>query len=92
MMGRQARASVRVMRLWKPHDPGRSCLPLTIRHHVANETDSQNDGALVLDMVELGFRFAATLRQLVQPGPRPVTVRRPYLLMPWHEILGRAGR
>jgi len=34
------------MRLWKPHDPGRSCLPLTIRHHVANETDSQNDGAL----------------------------------------------
>src|SRR5215216_7893210 len=46
MMGRQARASVRVMRLWKPHDPGRSCLPLTIRHHVANETDSQNDGAL----------------------------------------------
>ena len=47
---------------------------------------------LVLDMVELGFRFAATLRQLVQPGPRPVTVRRPYLLMPWHEILGRAGR
>jgi hypothetical protein len=46
MIRRQAQASVRVMRLWKPHDSGRSFLPLTIRHHVANETDSQNDGAL----------------------------------------------
>jgi hypothetical protein len=36
------------MRLWKPHDPGRSCLHFTIRHHVANETDLQNDGALRL--------------------------------------------
>jgi hypothetical protein len=57
------------MRLWKPHDPGRSCLHFTIRHHVTNETDSQNYGALVLDMVELGFRFAATLRQLFNPDP-----------------------
>jgi hypothetical protein len=46
MMGRQARASVRVMRLWKPHDPGRSCLRFTTRHHVTNRTTSQNDGAL----------------------------------------------
>jgi len=46
MMGWQARASIRVMRLWKPHDPGRSCLRFTIRHHLTNETDSQNDGAL----------------------------------------------
>jgi hypothetical protein len=53
MMGRQARASVRVMRLWKPHDPGRSCLPLTIRHHVTNETDSQNDGALEQRQIRL---------------------------------------
>jgi hypothetical protein len=42
------RASVRVMRLWKPHDPGRSCLRFTIRHHVTNETDSQNAEALGL--------------------------------------------
>jgi hypothetical protein len=42
------------MRLWKPHDPGRSCLPLTIRHHVANETDSQNDGALTSPLARLG--------------------------------------
>jgi hypothetical protein len=47
MMGQQARASVRVMRLWKPHDPGRSCLHCTIQHYVTNETDSQNYGALV---------------------------------------------
>src|SRR5918996_3322691 len=48
MMGRRARASIRVMRLWKPHDLGRSCLRFTIRHHVTNETDSQNAGALGL--------------------------------------------
>jgi len=30
--------------------------------------------------------FDATLRELVQPGPRRVTARRPYLLMPWLEI------
>src|SRR5918995_3960471 len=46
MMGRQARASVRVMRLWKPRDPGRSCLSFTIRHHVTNGTISHNAGAL----------------------------------------------
>src|SRR5215218_4609855 len=46
MMGRQARASVRVMRLWKPHDLGRSGLRFTIRHHVTNQTDSHNAGAL----------------------------------------------
>jgi hypothetical protein len=46
MMGRQAQASVRVMRLWQPHDPGRSCLRRTIRHHLTNETDLQNAGAL----------------------------------------------
>jgi hypothetical protein len=34
------------MRLWKPHDPGRSCLHCTIQHYVTNETDSQNAGAL----------------------------------------------
>jgi hypothetical protein len=34
------------MRLWQPHDLGRSCLPFTIRHHVTNETESQNAGAL----------------------------------------------
>jgi hypothetical protein len=44
--GYPPRASVRVMRLWKPHDPGRSCLPCTIQHYVTNETDSQNAGAL----------------------------------------------
>jgi hypothetical protein len=32
------------MRLSKPHDPGRSCLLFTIRHHVTNKT--QNAGAL----------------------------------------------
>jgi quinol monooxygenase YgiN len=39
------------MRLWKPHDPGRSCLRFTIRHHVTNETHSQNDGALAITQV-----------------------------------------
>jgi hypothetical protein len=39
------------MRLWKPHDPGRSCLRSTIRHHVTNETDSQNAGALSPDQI-----------------------------------------
>ena len=48
MMGRQARASVLVMRLWQPRDLGRSCLRFTIRHHVTNETDSQNAEALGL--------------------------------------------
>jgi hypothetical protein len=43
MMGRQARASVLVMRLWKPHDPGRSCLHFTIRHHLTNQTEPQNE-------------------------------------------------
>jgi dihydrofolate reductase len=37
-------------------------------------------------MVELRFRFDAALRELVQPGPRRMTVRRPYLLMPWPEL------
>jgi hypothetical protein len=46
MMGRQARASVRVMRLWKPHHPGCLCLHFTMQHYVTNETDSQNAGAL----------------------------------------------
>jgi hypothetical protein len=48
MMAWQARASAWVMRLWKPHDLGRSCLRFTIRHHVTNETESQNAGALPL--------------------------------------------
>jgi hypothetical protein len=52
MMGRQARASVRVMRLWKPHDLGRSCLHCTIRHYVTNETDLQNAGALLQRVVK----------------------------------------
>jgi hypothetical protein len=47
------------MRLWKPHDPGRSCLPLTIRHHVANETDSQNDGALAAPLTGAEAVFTA---------------------------------
>src|SRR4029453_4883794 len=63
MIARQARASVRVMRLWKPHDPGRSCLRFTIRHHVANETDSQNDGAL-------GGHLRGRVRA-AQPAPPP---------------------
>jgi hypothetical protein len=37
-------------------------------------------------MIELRFRFDAALRELVQPGARRVTARRPYLLMPWLEI------
>jgi hypothetical protein len=44
--GRTSPACVRVMRLWRPNDPRRSCLHFTIRHHVTNQTDSQNDGAL----------------------------------------------
>jgi hypothetical protein len=36
--------------------------------------------------LELRFRFAAALHELVQPGPRRVTVRRPYLLMLWLEL------
>ena len=32
-------------------------------------------------MIELRFRFDAALRALVQPGPRRVTVSRPYLLV-----------
>jgi len=31
-------------------------------------------------MIELRFRFAGALRELVQPGLRPPTARRPYLL------------
>lgn len=41
------------MRLWKPHDLGRSCLRFTIRHHVTNETDSQNAGALGVTLMKL---------------------------------------
>jgi hypothetical protein len=37
-------------------------------------------------MIELPFRFDTALRELVQPRPRRVTARRPYLLMPWLEI------
>ena len=37
-------------------------------------------------MIELRFRFDAALRELVQPAPRGVTARRPYLLMPWLAI------
>ena len=58
MIRRQARASVRVMRRWKPHDPWRSCLYFTIRHHVANETDSQNDGALSYKQLSETVRFS----------------------------------
>jgi hypothetical protein len=61
MMGRQARASVLVMRLWKPHDPGRSCLPFTIRHHATNGTDSQNTGALSHVLVGWSGHQADTL-------------------------------
>jgi hypothetical protein len=57
MMGRQARASVRVMRVWKPHDLGRSCLRCTIRHHVTNKTESQNDGALPAQQSHLYCEF-----------------------------------
>jgi hypothetical protein len=32
----------------EPDDLGRSCQSLTIRHHVTNQTDSQNAGALPL--------------------------------------------
>ena len=65
MMGRQARASIRFMRLWKPHDPGRSRLPFTIRHHVTNKTDSQSDEALApIVCAACGSAAAGTL------GPR----------------------
>jgi hypothetical protein len=37
-------------------------------------------------MIELRFRFDAALRELVQPGPRRATARRPYLLTPSLEI------
>jgi hypothetical protein len=48
--GRQARASVPVMRQREPHDPGRSCLHSTIRRYPTNQTDSQNAGALCLSL------------------------------------------
>src|SRR4029450_3305008 len=32
MMGRRAQASIAIMRLWKPHDPGRLCLLHPIVH------------------------------------------------------------
>jgi hypothetical protein len=70
MMGRQARASAWVMRLWKPHDLGRSCLCFTIRHHVTNETEPQNAGALghSLIVTHPALRTLQTVDQLVQPG------------------------
>jgi len=34
-------------------------------------------------MIEPRFRFDAALREVVQPRPRRVTARHPYLLMPW---------
>jgi hypothetical protein len=40
MMGRRARASIAIMRLWKPHDPGRLCLLHTIALYVTNQTNS----------------------------------------------------
>jgi hypothetical protein len=40
-------------------------------------------------MIELRLRFDAALRELVEPGPRRVTARRPGLLMPCLEILAR---
>jgi hypothetical protein len=51
--GRQARASVPVMRQGGPHDPGRSCLHPTIRRYPTNQTDSQNAGALGLHETSL---------------------------------------
>ena len=65
MMGRQARASVRVMRLWKPHDPGRSCLRFPIRHHVTNQTDSHNDRALT-PQLSRGVRVAPVADCLIR--------------------------
>jgi len=44
--GRQARASIVIMRLWKPHDPGSSCLLHTDRSYVTNRPIGQNAGAL----------------------------------------------
>jgi hypothetical protein len=49
MMGRQARASTVVMRLWEAHDPGAFVPAHTIPHYVTNQTTqttSQNAGAL----------------------------------------------
>ena len=49
MMGRQARASTAIIRLWSPNDPGGSCLLHTIgRYRVLphNRTDRENAGAL----------------------------------------------
>ena len=67
MMGRQARPSIRVMRLWKPHDPGRPRLHSTIGHHVTNETDSQNDGALAAPVRKYS-RSRPTSRSTPFPG------------------------
>jgi hypothetical protein len=55
MVGRQARASTVAMRLWEPHDPGRSCLLHTIPQYLTNQTHSQNAGALV--PIQAGDRF-----------------------------------
>src|SRR4029434_1159457 len=51
MMGRQAPMSITIMRAWKPHDPGRSCLLCTIPHYITNQTNSQNPGALAAVLV-----------------------------------------
>jgi hypothetical protein len=42
-------------------------------------------------MIELRFWFAAALQELVQPGPRRLTGRRPYLLIPCLEIWVRVA-
>jgi hypothetical protein len=66
MMAWQARASASVVRLWKPHDLGRSCLRFTIRHHVTNETESQNAGALGPN--QTGLTRNATQPDLARPN------------------------
>jgi len=53
-MGREARASVAVMRLWEPHDPGRWSLFYTIPRNVTNQTNFQHAAALDWRMAPSG--------------------------------------
>jgi hypothetical protein len=75
------------MRLWKPHDPGRSRLHFTIRHHVTNETDSQNAGALTLavgpglrKLVDEQGELADAPGRCAGPGRRGRARRVPYTI------------
>src|SRR5512132_4668112 len=66
--GYPPRTSAWVMRLWKPHDLGRSCLRFTIRHRVTNETESQNAGALSRAVAPPPARTAGGGARPASPG------------------------